>query len=203
MTGALVERPQTCAEPTVPRRVCRGRCRAELLHTFVWEPAEDFLEVRVGEPKPLELPEGEPADLVVLVGLAVLHAPLPRIDREDAQVEVSGAVFDSADGLSADCRHLDAQLLSQLASQCFERQLTILDMASRKVPDVGVPLTIRRAVTQEEEVCHAQYTDNDVVDHHIVCPLVGGRHISIVLQTASEVSCFVLATKPLPSPSIG
>jgi hypothetical protein len=44
-------------------------------------------------------------------------------------------------------RDIDAQLLSELSSECGARQFPRLHMTTRQVPDVGIPAVPGRPVT--------------------------------------------------------
>ena len=78
----------------------------------------DGAKVRVGKGEAGKLLLLEPSEIVMLVGCPIPRVSGPRLDCEDANVEVIPS--QSADEASATCSDHDAELFQQLASKGVE-----------------------------------------------------------------------------------
>lgn len=88
----------------------------------------------------MELVRSHPGNGIVLIGSGVDRIPPPAVDHPDVHPEV-GTVY-VGEGDTNNVRG-DAQLLLQLAGQGDTRVLTLVHVATRQVPGIGVPPPLR------------------------------------------------------------
>ncbi len=98
----------------------------------------------------VEIGQREPANLIMLIRVAVCGFPRPAMDEVQAECEACDT--NCLPALHIIYGAVDAELFAQFADRCLPWELTGFNVAAWQVPNTGIAGAMLRAPTQQHAV---------------------------------------------------
>jgi hypothetical protein len=172
------------------RSAFRGRPRAVQDRGWIARGGGELRESRldqrrqslIREFKPEGLFRVHPRERIVLIGSRIRRFTNPLINQPDVLPEV--CTLDVGKWFNSRRFDPDPKLLPEFTGQCVRHFLALSDVTAREVPPIWIPVTLRRAVTEQNTTVPADKPNRKPV----LSAAAGVGHLAIIPEISTQIS---------------